>query len=469
MEGNVGNRRNDHHHESHHHHHENHHHHDRHQIPWNFIQEPSTGVHLPTFGQLSTSSSSSPPPPLSSFNNQNNHHHHFDAFLHSPAYLPVEAKASQPFLFPSTDFFDSDFPHPSPCVPSDSLTLKLGKRHYYENASSGAFGKLTPADEPHVSGFSLLKRGREFLSHFHLHHHYQHQSSLASSTPPSMLASGVSVLGTPVPRCQVEGCNVGLMGAKEYHRRHKVCEMHSKAPKVIVQGLEQRFCQQCSRFHVVSEFDDSKRSCRRRLAGHNERRRKNASDSTTRNSSHEGRGAGGRLPLAHNTSTSSSAGRALSLLSSDCSPTWSSPAAAAAPADDDLSSRSSAALRELIAENRAAAFAKQLPLPADGSVHPHDDYPSQALGHRHNHQPLFPFTHAAQGRHAPQSHPSGVFEPVPPTTAAAATTTTTLELMQATHAQPQHQIYQLMAPRSGRSGAGEDEDSIECEIWRSIQ
>lgn len=33
-----------------------------------------------------------------------------------------------------------------------------------------------------------------------------------------------------------------------------------------------------SRFHELSEFDDSKRSCRRRLAGHNERRRKNASD-----------------------------------------------------------------------------------------------------------------------------------------------------------------------------------------------
>lgn len=38
------------------------------------------------------------------------------------------------------------------------------------------------------------------------------------------------------------------------------------------------------RFHVVSEFDDSKRSCRRRLAGHNERRRKGSRDSASRNS-----------------------------------------------------------------------------------------------------------------------------------------------------------------------------------------
>jgi hypothetical protein len=50
-----------------------------------------------------------------------------------------------------------------------------------------------------------------------------------------------------VPRCQVEGCHVALSGAKEYHRRHKVCEAHSKASRVVVLGAEQRFCQQCSR------------------------------------------------------------------------------------------------------------------------------------------------------------------------------------------------------------------------------
>lgn len=32
------------------------------------------------------------------------------------------------------------------------------------------------------------------------------------------------------------------------------------------------------RFHDISEFDEAKRSCRRRLAGHNERRRKSSSD-----------------------------------------------------------------------------------------------------------------------------------------------------------------------------------------------
>lgn len=51
-----------------------------------------------------------------------------------------------------------------------------------------------------------------------------------------------------IPLCQVEGCKVNLTSAKHYHRRHRVCEFHSKATKVFLAGgLEQRFCQQCSR------------------------------------------------------------------------------------------------------------------------------------------------------------------------------------------------------------------------------
>ncbi|KAK1424939.1 hypothetical protein QVD17_20280 [Tagetes erecta] len=78
------------------------------------------------------------------------------------------------------------------------------------------------------------------------------------------------------PKCQAEGCDFDLTNAKNYHRRHKVCEFHSKASTVIAAGLTQRFCQQCSRFHLLAEFDNGKRSCRRRLADHNRRRRKSS-------------------------------------------------------------------------------------------------------------------------------------------------------------------------------------------------
>ncbi|XP_002514625.2 squamosa promoter-binding-like protein 6 [Ricinus communis] len=96
-------------------------------------------------------------------------------------------------------------------------------------------------------------------------------SSSESSTPPKRLRVGVN---SHPAHCQVYGCNKDLSSSKEYHKRHKVCEVHSKTSKVIVNGIEQRFCQQCSRFHLLAEFDDGKRSCRKRLAGHNERRRK---------------------------------------------------------------------------------------------------------------------------------------------------------------------------------------------------
>ncbi|GKU88464.1 hypothetical protein SLEP1_g2728 [Rubroshorea leprosula] len=59
--------------------------------------------------------------------------------------------------------------------------------------------------------------------------------------------AGDTVL-TNSPRCQAEGCHADLTHSKHYHRRHKVCEFHSKAATVIAAGLTQRFCQQCSRF-----------------------------------------------------------------------------------------------------------------------------------------------------------------------------------------------------------------------------
>ncbi|KAK3184099.1 hypothetical protein Dsin_031385 [Dipteronia sinensis] len=102
-------------------------------------------------------------------------------------------------------------------------------------------------------------------------------------------SSGGGGSGGGVSRnCQVENCTADLSDAKRYHRRHKVCEIHAKAQFVLAAGIRQRFCQQCSRFHELSEFDEAKRSCRRRLAGHNERRRKNAVESQAEGSSRKG-------------------------------------------------------------------------------------------------------------------------------------------------------------------------------------
>ncbi|KAG7019608.1 Squamosa promoter-binding protein 1, partial [Cucurbita argyrosperma subsp. argyrosperma] len=90
--------------------------------------------------------------------------------------------------------------------------------------------------------------------------------------------SGYGGAATAVPSCQADNCNADLSSSKRYHCRHKVCEFHAKALAVMVAGIHQRFCQQCSRFHGLQEFDETKRSCRKRLAGHNQRRRKSSSD-----------------------------------------------------------------------------------------------------------------------------------------------------------------------------------------------
>ncbi|VVA97703.1 unnamed protein product [Arabis nemorensis] len=89
---------------------------------------------------------------------------------------------------------------------------------------------------------------------------------------------GPSTDRVPSRLCQVDRCTANLTEAKQYYRRHRVCEVHAKASAAIVAGVRQRFCQQCSRFHELPEFDEAKRSCRRRLAGHNERRRKSSTD-----------------------------------------------------------------------------------------------------------------------------------------------------------------------------------------------
>lgn len=123
------------------------------------------------------------------------------------------------------------------------LGLKLGKRTYFENSGGGGAVKSTSFSVVPTPSITTLKKTRS-----------------SSQNAPIC--------------CQVEGCSVDLSLAKEYHRKHRVCDSHSKCPKVIVGGRERRFCQQCSRFHSLCEFDEKKRSCRRRLSDHNARRRK---------------------------------------------------------------------------------------------------------------------------------------------------------------------------------------------------
>lgn len=95
-------------------------------------------------------------------------------------------------------------------VAAGQIGLDLGRRTYFSSYSSGDDARRL---------FSRPKGG----------------GVLSPSLQPSRC------------QCQAEGCKSDLSGANHYHRRHKVCDFHSKATIVIAHGLQQRFCQQCSR------------------------------------------------------------------------------------------------------------------------------------------------------------------------------------------------------------------------------
>ncbi|RWW32401.1 hypothetical protein BHE74_00022361 [Ensete ventricosum] len=105
------------------------------------------------------------------------------------------------------------------------IGLKLGKRTYFEDVSAESIAKNPlPSLDSAAAPSALVKKAR-----------MSYQSAQSTC-------------------CQVEGCNIDLNGAKEYHRKHRVCETHSKYPKVVVAGQERRFCQQCSRLLDVKQF-----------------------------------------------------------------------------------------------------------------------------------------------------------------------------------------------------------------------
>ncbi|KAF0906127.1 hypothetical protein E2562_009118 [Oryza meyeriana var. granulata] len=127
------------------------------------------------------------------------------------------------------------------------IGLNLGRRTYFSPADVLAVDRLLLRSRLGGMGMGMGMLGLGLAA---AHHHHQ------------------------PPRCQAEGCKADLSAAKHYHRRHKVCDYHAKAAAVVAGGKQQRFCQQCSRFHVLAEFDEAKRSCRKRLTEHNRRRRK---------------------------------------------------------------------------------------------------------------------------------------------------------------------------------------------------
>jgi hypothetical protein len=74
-------------------------------------------------------------------------------------------------------------------------------------------------------------------------------------------------------RCRVPECSTSdLSHASNYYLKHGICKQHVTMPAIDIDGVSQRFCQKCTRFHEIPEFDGAKHTCRKGLELQQQRR-----------------------------------------------------------------------------------------------------------------------------------------------------------------------------------------------------
>lgn len=74
--------------------------------------------------------------------------------------------------------------------------------------------------------------------------------------------------------CQVLGCQNPLPSTRFYYTRYRICPYHAGLSEMTLDGNVVRFCQQCGRFHPLSDFEGNKKSCIHKLLAHNAQRKK---------------------------------------------------------------------------------------------------------------------------------------------------------------------------------------------------
>lgn len=165
------------------------------------------------------------------------HHHHTNQPFHHPHDQPEHSSNTHlnSLYDPRAAYSASAY---STHHPTQTSMLSL------EPAGPTGF-MVIPKSEPVIGGADFATAGRIGLNLGGRTYFSSSENDLVSRLYRRARMGEPSSVNSP--RCQAEGCNADLTNAKHYHRRHKVCEFHSKAATVIAGGLTQRFCQQCSR------------------------------------------------------------------------------------------------------------------------------------------------------------------------------------------------------------------------------
>ena len=204
--------------------------------------------------------------------------------------------------------------HASSCTPwreNQLLYCACVLKRLSQDATASKAGPTTGDDS--AAGATELLSHDQSLSLTHTHSGPP-SSGDADLGPPGSYnaatpAAGGSELSSPggmvtaqvvegARMCQVPGCTVDLTADYDtakathrrvpYHVRFRLCQAHVKADATMIQGVPQRWCQKCSRFHQLSSFDGLQRTCalqlrlqrernKRRIAstgGHSGRRRR---------------------------------------------------------------------------------------------------------------------------------------------------------------------------------------------------
>ena len=80
-------------------------------------------------------------------------------------------------------------------------------------------------------------------------------------------------VGSPggIIRCTIDNCGEPCVSV--YCRRYHTCRAHIEALHVVRNGEECRFCQRCSSFQPVGDFDGARHTCRDALSAYNAARR----------------------------------------------------------------------------------------------------------------------------------------------------------------------------------------------------
>jgi len=98
------------------------------------------------------------------------------------------------------------------------------------------------------------------------------RSAKSSDSGRSSRSSGGRRRVSKSGACRVDGCEMKLSDMSKYARRHRICEVHLKSLDVMWKGKRQRFCQKCTRFQELSQFDGARHSCRKGLTLQRNRR-----------------------------------------------------------------------------------------------------------------------------------------------------------------------------------------------------